>query len=254
MKGRIFLIGGHLELVPYNPIIQEIEELLDGDILVIISLASANPVKSAKTYSFIFNTFGINVKVIDSSDRGAMNDKKYVDILKNSGGVFFTGGNQMRLTSILGGTKVHEIIKERLSDNDFVVIGTSAGATAIPETMIAYGSSEEALLKGAVKLAPGLGLRGDIIVDTHFISRNRIWRLLHVVAENPSLRGIGLSENTGIFIENDYGKVLGEGPVVVVDGTGITYTNIPDVGDGEPFSIKGITINILTHGDYCELR
>ncbi len=255
MKGILFPIGGHLELVPYNPIIKEMESLLDSRTLVIIPAASATPLKTARNYSFIFNTFGINTKIIHLKSRSDADQKKNVEYIQNAGGIFFTGGNQLRLTSLLGGTEVHKIITKKLADDrDFLVSGTSAGAVSISDTMVAYGEAEEALLKGAIRLSPGLGFIDNMIIDTHFITRNRIWRLLQVVAENPGLLGIGLAENTGLIIDsNRNGKIVGEGTVVVVDGSEVTYTNIPDIEDGEPFSINGIKVDILTDGKTCNL-
>ncbi len=249
MSGKIFPIGGNLELVPYNPIIKKISELLDDETLVIIPSASSNPVSSAKKYSFIFNTLGINTKAIYGKKRGCFNEKKTLKVLESAAGVFFTGGNQMRLTSLLGGTETAIYISERFADDDnFLIVGTSAGAAALPDTMIAYGEAENALLKGAVQLAPGLGFLENIIIDTHFIERNRIWRILHVVAENPGTIGIGLGENTGMLIEKGTGTIIGAGSVVIVEGSEINYTNIPDIEEGKPFTVKGIKVNILTHG------
>jgi len=105
-----------------------------------------------------------------------------------------------------------------------------------------------------VKLSPGLGFVSGIIIDTHLISRNRIWRLLQVVAENPKIIGIGLAENTGILInKRGESRVVGEGVVVIVDGEKITYTNIPEIRDGEVFTVKNIMVDLLTHGQSLNL-
>ncbi len=256
MKGLLFPIGGHLQLVPYNPIIRKIKEMLPSKRIAIISAASANPLKTAKNYSFIFNALGINTDIIPLKSRENVDSPEYIKYVKWAGGIFLPGGNQMRLTSLIGGTELHRIILRRLSEeNNFLVAGTSAGAAAMPETMIAYGEAEEALLKGSVRLAPGLGFIGDIILDTHLITRNRIWRLLQTVAENPGLIGIGLAENTGLLI-NGKGKceVVGEDAVVIVDGSEISYTNIPELEDGKPFTVKDIKVHILTQGDKYILK
>lgn len=252
----LFPIGGNLQLVPHNPIIKKIEDLVSSNRIAIISIASANPRKTAKNYSFIFNTFGISTDIIAIKSREGVDSERYIRYVESAGGIFFTGGNQLRLTSLLGGTEIHRIILRRLADeNDFLVVGTSAGASAMPETMIAYGEAENALLKGSVKLAPGMGFIGGIIIDTHFITRNRIWRLLQVVAENPALLGVGLAENTGFLIGGD-GKceVIGENAVVIVDGSQISFTNIPDLEDGKPLRIRDIKVHILTEGDKYSLQ
>ncbi len=256
MKGWLFPIGGHLELVPHNPIIKRIEDLLVSNRITIVSIASTNPLKTAKSYSFIFNTFGISTDIIATKSREKLDSERYIKYVEDTGGIFFTGGNQLRLTSILGGTEIHRIILKRLStERDFVVIGTSAGSSAMPETMIAYGEADEALLKGSVKLAPGLGFIGGVIMDTHLIARNRIWRLLHVVAENPALIGIGLAENTGLIIDGDGNcEAIGEDVVVIVDGTGISYTNIPEIEEGMPFTVRDIKVHILTDGSKYKLK
>ena len=256
MKGILFPIGGNLQLVPHNPIIKKIEDLLPSNRIAIISAASANPRKTAKNYSFIFNTFGISTDIIVVRRRENADSEKYINYVESAGGVFFTGGNQLRLTSLLGGTEIHRIILKRLKEEeDFIVVGTSAGASAMPETMIAYGEAEEALLKGSVKLAPGMGFIGDIIIDTHLITRNRIWRLLQVVAENPALVGVGLAENTGFLVDNKNNcEVIGENAVVIVDCSEISYTNIPDLEDAKPFTVRDIKVHILTEGDKYLLK
>jgi len=251
VKGTLFPIGGHLQLVPHNPIIRRIEDALHINRIAIISAASSSPTSSAKNYAFIFETFGISTDILAIEKREDAELEKYIESVKNAGGIFFTGGNQMRLTSLIGGTAIHRIILKRLEEEqNFIVVGTSAGASAMPETMIAYGEAEDALLKGSVKTGPGLGLIGGVLIDTHLITRNRIWRLLQVVAENPAIIGIGLAENTGMLIDGaGHCEVIGENAAVIVDGSEISYTNIPELEDNMPFTVRDIKVHMLTHGD-----
>lgn len=167
----------------------------------------------------------------------------------------FTGGDQLRLTTILGGTKIHTIILEKYQNEDFVFAGTSAGAAAASSSMIYQGSSSEALLKGEVKITSGLGLIDDVIFDTHFVHRGRIGRLFQAVDSNPKTLGIGLGEDTGLLItDGRYMKAIGSGLVILVDGRFIKDTNITEVEMGEPISIKNLVVHVMSQDDHYDLQ
>ena len=140
--------------------------------------------------------------------------------LRDADVVMFTGGDQLRLTSILGGTAFHDILLEKYRNEDFIYAGTSAGAAAASSNMIYQGSSSEALLKGEVKITSGLGLIDGVIIDTHFVQRGRIGRLFQSVVGNPKVLGIGLGEDTGLLItHNTKMEAIGSGLVILVDAT-----------------------------------
>lgn len=164
--------------------------------------------------------------------------------------VFFTGGDQLRLTSIIGGTPIHDKILEKYQDNDFIYVGTSAGAHSASKSMIYQGSSQEALLKGEIKITSGLGLIDHVVIDTHFVKRGRIGRLFQAVVSNPKALGIGLGEDTGLLVtDGDHMEALGTGLVILVDGRKITDTNITDVNLGEAISIKNLVVHVMNKGD-----
>jgi cyanophycinase len=168
--------------------------------------------------------------------------------------VFFTGGDQLRLTSIIGGTPVHDKILEKYQNDNFIYVGTSAGAHRASKSMIYQGSSQEALLKGEIKITRGLGLIDHVVIDTHFVKRGRIGRLLQAVVSNPKALGIGLGEDTGLLItDGNEMEALGTGIVILVDGRKITDTNITDVDMGEPISIKNMVVHVMSKGDHYSL-
>ncbi len=169
--------------------------------------------------------------------------------------VLFTGGDQLRLTSILGGTAIHDLILKKYTEEDFIYAGTSAGAAAASNSMIYQGSSSEALLKGEVKITSGLGLIDHVIIDTHFVHRGRIGRLFQAVVGNPRTLGIGLGEDTGLLITNgNLMEAIGSGLVILVDGRQIKDTNITQVEMGTPISIKNLVVHVLSQYDVYDLE
>ena len=167
----------------------------------IVTTASKIPVEIGHEYIKALAYLGCeNADVMHITRREEAMEESILERLKAADVVFFTGGDQLRLTSILGGTKFHDILIDKYLHSDFVYAGTSAGAAAASQSMIYQGSSGEALLKGEVKITSGLGLIDGVIIDTHFVQRGRIGRLFQSVVGNPKLLGIGLGEDTGLLI------------------------------------------------------
>jgi cyanophycinase len=190
-----------------------------------------------------------NVGVIHIKVREDTLNDEYHQRIAEAEGILFTGGNQLRLTTIFGGTALLELMHSRYRNEHFVIAGTSAGAMAMSTTMIYGGSSTEALLKGEVKQSRGFGFIDDVTFDSHFIKRGRFGRLCQTIANNPSNVGIGLGEDTGLLIKNgDHMEAIGSGLVTIVEGNLITYTNIAEINDGEPISIENLTVHILSKG------
>jgi cyanophycinase len=177
----------------------------------VITTASKIPKKVGAEYIRAFKYLGANnVNALDIDKREQANDESYLERLQKTNVVMFTEGDQLRLTSILGGTKFHDLLLKKYQNEHFVIAGTSAGAAAASDNMIYQGSSSEALLKGEVKVTSGLGLINDVVIDTHFVQRGRIGRLFQTVATNPKVLGIGLGEDTGLVIkENNSMEVVG---------------------------------------------
>ncbi len=167
----------------------------------------------------------------------------------------FTGGNQMRLSMIFGGTEFHEILKDRYENENFVIAGTSAGAMAMSNTMIYQGSSTGALLKGEVKITTGLAFIKDVIIDSHFVTRGRFGRLAQAVAGNPGCIGIGLGEDTGVLVkEGNKMEAIGSGLILIFDGHSIRHSNIADIEEGAPISIEHLIVHVMEKGNLYYLK
>ena len=218
----------------------------------VITTASSIPEEVGINYITAFGKIGCNnVGILPIRNRQDVADPDYIERIKTCGGVMFSGGDQLRLTTIFGGTEIYELLHERLlTEEGFLVAGTSAGAMAMSNTMIYQGKSDLAHLKGEVKITTGLAFVADVIIDSHFDKRGRFNRLAQAVAGNPQCTGIGLGEDTGIIItEGNNLEVIGSGAVVIVDGKDIKHSNITDISEGAPISIEGLRINILVQGN-----
>ncbi|MCU0439667.1 MAG: cyanophycinase [Raineya sp.] len=221
----------------------------------IVTTASKVPKTIGKEYSRAFEHLGAkNVGILDIEKREQANDEKYVSKLRQADVVMFTGGDQLRLTTILGGTAFHELLLHKYQHEHFVFAGTSAGAAAASNNMIYQGSSSEALLKGEIKITSGLGLIDDVVIDTHFVQRGRIGRLFQTVASNPKTLGIGLGEDTGLLIrDNNSMEAIGSGLVILVDGREIKDSNITQVSLGQPISIEHLIVHVMSMHDFYYL-
>jgi cyanophycinase len=222
----------------------------------IITTASSIPQEVGEEYVKAFKQLDIqNTAILDIRTREEANMPENTERLRKADVVMFTGGDQLRLTSIFGGTAFHHLLLERYYNENFVVSGTSAGAAASSNNMIYQGSSSEALLKGEVKITGGLGFINNVVIDTHFVQRGRIGRLLYACASNPINIGIGLGEDTGLLItEGRVMEAIGSGLVILVDGTHMRNTNITDVQMGEPVSIENLIVHVMAFGDKFDLK
>jgi cyanophycinase len=273
-KGKLIIIGGSVDKGSYSQTPENlpkslkffekgilkrmIDESAKGNLsrIEIITTASSIPVEVGEGYIEAFKHLNVNnTAVLDIRSREEANDPKNVERLQNADVVMFTGGDQLRLTSIFGGTAFHHLLLERYENDPFIISGTSAGAAASSNNMIYQGSSSEALLKGEVKITGGLGFINNVIIDTHFVQRGRIGRLLYACASNPINLGIGLGEDTGLLITNGNDmEAIGSGLVILVDGTHMRNTNITDVEMGEPVSIDNLTVHVISYGDHFDLK
>ncbi|HXD92808.1 MAG TPA: cyanophycinase [Bacteroidia bacterium] len=222
----------------------------------IITTASSIPEEVGDEYVKAFAQLNVlNVGVLNIKTRDEANSPENLERLKNADVVMFTGGDQLRLTSIFGGTAFHHLLLDKYQDQDFIISGTSAGAAASSNNMIYQGSSQEALLKGEVKITGGLGFINNVIIDTHFVQRGRIGRLLYACASNPINLGIGLGEDTGLLIKDGNSmEAIGSGLVMLVDGTQMRDTSITDVDMGAPVSIENLIVHVIAFGDHYDLK
>ena len=214
----------------------------------IITTASIIPLEVGDNYMNAFGKVGCtNIGVMHIRRREDVLNDQYLERIRHCDAVMFSGGNQLRLSSIFGGTELMEILHHRYQEEDFLVAGTSAGAMAMSTTMIYEGNATRAHLKGEVKLTTGLSFMKNVIFDSHFEKRGRFGRLAQAVAANPSCVGIGLGEDTGMLItEDNKMEAIGSGLVIIIDGRHINHSNIADIPDGNPVSIE----NLLVH--FCE--
>ena len=227
----------------------------ENSVIEVIPTASQIPQIVGPEYKKAFEYLGAkNVNILEIQNREQANSDEIVARANAADVVMFTGGDQLRLTSILGGTRFHETILQKYQEQDFIYAGTSAGAAAASENMIYQGSSHEALLKGEIKITQGLGFIENVIIDTHFVQRGRIGRLFQAVVSNPRTLGIGLGEDTGLFIKGDEMMAIGSGLVILVDGRFIKDTNLTKVELGEPISIENLIVNVMSMNDLFDLK
>ncbi len=221
----------------------------------VITTASKIPREIGPEYVKALHYLGAdNVDVLHIEKREQAVEPEVLQRLRDADVVMFTGGDQLRLTSILGGTAFHDILLEKYRNEDFIYAGTSAGAAAASSNMIYQGSSSEALLKGEVKITSGLGLIDGVIIDTHFVQRGRIGRLFQSVVGNPKVLGIGLGEDTGLLItHNTKMEAIGSGLVILVDGREIKDTNLTQVELGQPISINHLVTHVMSMNDTFDL-
>jgi cyanophycinase len=260
-KGRLVIIGGSEEKEGHTPPIASqnskhkkfeiLKDLLqDGSNghIEIITTASEVPGEIRKEYLKTFKKIGYShIGFLNIKEKHEANAKKYLDRIKASDAVLFSGGDQFRISTILGGTSAHELLKEKYTHNKtFTIAGTSAGAMAIAKTMIIEGGTNEALLNTDVKTSSGLGFLNNCIVDTHFIKRGRFGRLAHSVIINPGLLGIGLGEDTAMVIKHGTdAECMGTGMVVIIDGQEINQTNIAETDEGIPVYVENLKVHLL---------
>lgn len=221
----------------------------------IVTTASSIPMDVGSEYIRAFNYLGSNnVGALHIQKREEASTDEILERVEKADVMMFTGGDQLRLTSILGGTRFHKVLTEKYRNEEFVYAGTSAGAAAASASMIYQGTSKEALLKGEIKITSGLDLIENVIIDTHFVSRGRIGRLFQAVVSNPSVLGIGLGEDTGLLIKNgSCMEAIGSGLVILVDGRQIKDTNLTDVPLGAPISINNLIVHVMSQDDKYDL-
>jgi cyanophycinase len=218
----------------------------------VITTASMIPYEVGDNYLNAFGKIGCtNIGLIHIRNRVDTNNLDYLQRIKECDAILFSGGNQLRLSVTDGGTEFLAIIKKRyLEEENFVVAGTSAGAMAMSQTMIYEGNAAKAHLKGEVKMTTGLGFVDSVIIDSHFEKRGRFGRLAQAVACNPSCIGIGLGEDTGMLItEGNKMEAIGSGCVIIIDGHDISFSNIADIPDGNPYSLENLRVHICENGN-----
>jgi cyanophycinase len=249
-------IGGG-EIAESEEIIREYLKLLKNSgasNLVVMTVASDKPAEVGEKYKKLFGKHKVkNIEVVDLSEREDAFDDARLKKIEQADSLFFSGGDQLHITSFMGGTPMQDLIEEKRGEG-LVIAGTSAGAAMMSTSMIQKGDSNECPRLGGISFAPGLDLITGAIIDTHFSQRGRYGRLLAAVAHHPQELGIGLDEKTAIIVRGNEFRVVGEGSVVVMDGNGMKHTNLPYAKENEPIGIFEICTNVLPSGYKYDLK
>ena len=249
-RGWIIPIGGAEDKDANPSILQRFVELCGGSEADIVVIPTASRLKdTGPRYEELFRGMGVaQVEVLDFDTRRDCQEEGRLARLARASGIFFTGGNQLRLSTILGGTHVARTIRLRNAQG-VTVAGTSAGAGFLSEHMIAFGSEGSSPRASSVRLAPGLGLTNRFVIDQHFRQRDRLGRLTAALAYNPFVVGIGLDEDTAAFIGPDNTlEVEGSGAITVVDASRVLFTSMDQVSGDEAVCVIGLQVHILTAG------
>lgn len=249
--GRLVAIGGAEDKESELEILSRVFSLApEGhDQVAVIATASGVPEEVLPVYKAVFKRLGAKrVHTLGVRDRKEAADPEKLRLVARSGVIFFTGGDQLRLTNVLGGSDMLVAIRERFLGGA-VVAGTSAGAVALSTTMIYNGGSADALHKGSVKMSSGLGFVEGLIIDSHFLERGRFTRLMEVGATNPEHLGVGLGEDAAVIIHpNRILEALGSGHVILVDSRDLASSNVAELSMGEAVAIENIVMHALIGG------
>ncbi|HEX6289625.1 MAG TPA: cyanophycinase [Herpetosiphonaceae bacterium] len=255
-KGALIIIGGHEDKEGDQEILKEVARRARraSGRIVVVTVASQEPQELADEYRAVFSELGVKrVDVLDIRTRDDACDERNIEKLAGAPVVFFTGGDQLRITSQIGDSKVFRCMREIYLKGS-TIVGTSAGAAAMPETMLNGGPSDESPRLSSLVMAPGLAFISGVVIDSHFAERGRIGRLLGVVAQNPRNLGIGIDEDTAIIVEsNDCFRVIGSGAIYVLDGMDVSYSSLSEENRDSVISIDNVRLHVLSNGDHFDL-
>lgn len=250
VKGHLIIIGGAEDKVGESIILRQAQQMMSGnEKLTVLTTATEKPQEVGRDYLNVFTRLGIkNIQILNINTREEANDDQRCDMLRTSKCVFMTGGDQLRITSILGGTKAYTDLKNLYASGG-IIMGTSAGASVMSSTMVVQGDNNEPARKCTLKMAPGLGFFHGAIIDQHFDQRGRFGRLLCGVAENPDVLGIGIDEDTAIKVFPDmHFEIIGTNAVTIIDGQTIKSSNVSELSPNEILAITGVTVHALPTG------
>lgn len=251
IKGNLLIIGGKEDKVGDCRILRRFIELAGGRSahIAVITTATEKPHEVGDEYRQLFLELGAeSASILYMANREAANDRHQIAEIENASGIYFTGGDQLRITSILGGSLADRAIRHVIKKN-VIVAGTSAGASVMSDTMIVEGTSSDTPKKSTIGMAHGMGLLENVVIDQHFAQRGRINRLLAAVAQNPYVLGMGIDEDTAILVSPDGRcEVIGSQTVTIVDGKLIGFSNISETSHHEPLALSNVIIHILPQG------
>jgi len=270
IKGTLIPIGGNEDKGFEDDEIHRLDYIEEGILahvveeaggvnakIVVIPTASSIPIEVGENYVTAFSTLGCkHIDVLNIISKEEAESPHAIDLIKKANCVMFSGGDQSKISKYIGDTSIHRILTERYKNNTgFVIAGTSAGAMAMANEMIAGGSSTKAFKKGAVIMNKGLNLIPEVIIDTHFIQRGRFGRISEAVAKFPNLIGIGLAEDTGMIIKKGEDcTIIGSGMAIIFDGNELTHNNEKILKQGTPMTMTNLKIHVLANGDHFNIK
>ena len=255
-KGQLVIIGGAEDKEGDCIILREFVRRAGGTQarIVVMTVATGLPEEVGRTYTGVFERLGVeDVRIVDTADSEDASDPRALEAIEKATGVFFTGGDQARITSLLKDTELDAAIHRRYAEG-IVVGGTSAGAAMMPDVMIVEGDSETNPRLEIVEMGPGMGFLPGVVIDQHFLQRGRLGRLLSAVTQQPVVLGFGIDENTAVVVNNNQFEVIGEGAVTIVDVADLTHTNLGQILKDEDLAICGAKLHILPHGYRFDLK
>lgn len=251
--GSLIIIGGAEDKKGTRTILQEIAKRTGNGTLVVLTAASSIPDELWQDYEKIFKDLGVlKVSHLTVSQTAEAHKLENILLLKDASTIFFTGGDQLRITTKLGGTPVLDCIYE-IYESGGTIAGTSAGASIMGQTMLIGGRHEDTHKVAGCQMAPGLGLVENMVIDQHFAQRGRIGRLLGAVGLNPGVLGIGIDEDTAIIIEDTSFRVIGKNAVYIVDGHHVSKTNIAEASSEKTMSMHNVVLHILAANERFDL-
>ncbi|PSB23433.1 cyanophycinase [Stenomitos frigidus] len=254
--GQLVIIGGAEDKEGDCTILREFVRRAGGlqARIVVMTVATGLPGEVGETYMNVFERLGVeSVKVVDTARREDANDPRALELTQDATGVFFTGGNQARITECLKDTELDTLLHKRFAEG-IVVAGTSAGAAMMPDMMIVEGESETNPRMEVARMDRGMGFLPGVVIDQHFAQRGRLGRLLSAIAQQPVNLGFGIDENTAIAINGKELEVIGDGAITVVDVAKITHNNVEELLRDEPLALCDATLHILPHGYKFDLE
>jgi cyanophycinase len=248
--GQLIIIGGAEDKSGDCKILREFVRRAGGREakIVVMTVATSLPGEVGAEYRAIFERLGVEiVEIVDTEKREDAENSRDLEVIKNATGVFFTGGDQSRITDLLKDTEIDKLLHQKFAEG-LIIAGTSAGAAMMPDIMIVEGESETNPRINSVTLEPGMGFLPQVAIDQHFAQRGRLGRFVSALMQQPALLGFGIDENTAIAVKGDRIEVIGEGAVTIIDVSSISHTNLDESLHDEALAICGAKLHILPDG------
>jgi cyanophycinase len=255
-KGQLIIIGGAEDKSGECKILREFVRRAGGRQakIVVMTAATSLPGEVGADYRDLLERFGIEeVRIVDTERREDASESRNLEVIEQATGVFFTGGDQARITDLLKDTEIDQLLHKKFAQG-LVIGGTSAGAAMMPDIMIVDGEAETNPRIEIATLEPGMGFLPGVAIDQHFAQRGRLGRLISALIQQPAILGFGIDENTAIAVKGDEVEIIGEGAVTIIDVSNLTHSNEDETLHDESLAICGALLHILPHGYRFDLH